>query len=92
MNTLRNILLIIAIIVLIINIIFTIREAIHTYHESTHLGRMQGESGAHDNPTAPAGVIRIAGLSYNVYWIIIGREGLIRLKEVDENEKKIKRS
>lgn len=84
----HTILLIIAAVLLIINITLTIHEAITYYHVNYHPGRMRGESGAHDNRPGPAGVIRIGGMSYNVYWIIIGREGLIRLKEVDENERK----
>ena len=70
----KTILLITAIIILIINIILTILEAIHYYHNyfPSQSGRIRGESGA--NPT-PAGVVTIAGMRYNVRWIIIGRRG-----------------
>ena len=83
MNTLRNILLIIAIIVLIINIIFTIREAAYYYRLTTHEGRIQGESGAHET-AARAGRVKICNMWYNVYWIVVGREGLISLEERGE--------
>ena len=81
---LRTILLIIAIIVLIINIFFTVREAAYYYKltmSSTDSGRIRGESGAHE--PGPDGRIRIAGMWYNVKWIIRGKEGIIYYEEKD---------
>ena len=76
-------LMIIAIIILTINIILTIMEALRYYHLTYHVGRMKGASGDHKgaSDTGPDGRIKICGMWYNVYWIVVGREGLISLEE-----------
>lgn len=75
-------LMIIAIIILIINIILTTMEAIEHYHLIYHSGRMRGACGAHKGASealdpGPDGRIKIAGMWYNVKWIIKGKEGII---------------
>ena len=79
----RTILLSIACVLLIINIILTIHEAAQYYKATIHPGSIQGESGAHET-AARAGRVKICGLWYNVYWIVVGREGLISLEERGE--------
>ena len=76
----RTILLSVACVLLIINIILTIHEAMHYYTSTIHPGRIQGESGANET-AARAGRVKICGMWYNVYWIVVGREGLISLEE-----------
>lgn len=81
MKPINTILLIIAIIILIINITLTILEAIRYYHITYHPGRIRGASRAYP---VPAGRIRIGGMWYNVRWIIVGREGIIKLEERED--------
>ena len=81
MKPINTILLIIAIIILLINITLTILEAIRYYHLTYHPGRIRGASGAH---SIPAGRVRIGGMWYNVRWIIVGREGIIKLEESED--------
>lgn len=79
----RTILLSVACVLLIINIILTIHEAMHYYTSTIHPGSIRGESGAHET-AARAGRVKICGMWYNVYWIVVGREGLISLEERGE--------
>ena len=77
----KTVLYIIAIIILIINITLTILEARIYYYESFHAGRIRGASGAHECGAGDPDTVRIGGMSYNVRWIIKGREGVITLEE-----------
>lgn len=81
-KTVYTILMITAIIILIINITLTILEALKYYHEYYHVGRMKGACRAHKGASQPPdpgpdGRIKIAGMWYNVKWIIKGKEGII---------------
>ena len=73
----QPILLSIAAIILLINLILTIREALCYFPSAAHPGRIRGasEPGPGENEkTKGTGWIEIAGMRYNVEWIIIGRE------------------
>ena len=86
-KTIYTVLMIIAIIILTINIILTIMEALKYYHEYYHLGRMRGASGAHKGASqdpGPDGRVKIAGMWYNVRWIVKGKEGIIYYEETDK--------
>ena len=77
----KTVLYIIAIIILIINITLTLMETRIYYHATFHEGRNRGESGAHEHGAGDPDTVRISGMSYNVRWIIKGREGVITLEE-----------
>lgn len=93
----RTVLLIIAIIILTINIILTIMEARMYYHETFSSGgklrRIQGES-SHIEAAGVSGMsgdhvrgyVKIAGMKYNVEWLVLGKVGILYNEETESKK------